>query len=681
MTQLTRRDFLRVSAAGVGLGAGAALGGCAAPAKGDLARKSGRRVVVVGGGWGGATAAKYVRLQDPSIEVILLEPNRHLRLVPLQQPRTERGRDDGRDHHRLRAAACPRRQDPSRGGHRHRARHQACPHRRGLSRVRPRHRVARRGLRVGPGRRASRARRRASSTRGRRGRRRSSWPSASRRCPDGGVVVMTVPPVAYRCPPGPYERACQIAWFLQTKKPRAKLVVLDANNDVVSKTGLFKAVFRSYPNLEYRPTSRLERVDLGGARGRPGHRRPRAVRRAQSHPPPAGRGHRARGRAGRCQQPVVRGEPRHLRVGEAAGGARDRRRHHRPAGAEIRQHRERHGQDLRDGDRPPAERQGAPGARAGQHLLQLDQRSRGHRGRQRLPDRQRQGRPDRAEADPAPGGRRWRRTRSRGARASGTTSLAERTEGRCGHWYACSAWSRERCLLVAAPAAAGPLDGPGAQKALVCSACHGFAGNSRGDTMPILAGVDAAYFKKAIADYASGRRPSPEMEPYAKMVIHFGRRRHRRLLRGPDAASRRRSAPTRRPSSAVAWPPPPCVVCHGADGKGDRAKLIPDLSGPAAGLPPEPAPALQAGPAEPRGRRAQGGEAPDPDAARGHAGGPGRLLLEPALIGPRRPVPARDASARRGRTAPRGPRGRPPPWRRMPSGCPAPGWRSSSAPG
>ena len=78
MAQLSRRDFLRSTAAGIGLGAaaGGVLAGCAAPVKGDLARKSGRRVVVIGGGWGGATAAKYVRLQDPSIEVILLEPNR-----------------------------------------------------------------------------------------------------------------------------------------------------------------------------------------------------------------------------------------------------------------------------------------------------------------------------------------------------------------------------------------------------------------------------------------------------------------------------------------------------------------------------------------------------------------------------------------------------------------------------
>jgi NADPH-dependent 2,4-dienoyl-CoA reductase/sulfur reductase-like enzyme len=54
-----------------------------------------------------------------------------------------------------------------------------------------------------------------------------------------------------------------VAWYLRTKKPRSKLIVLDANNDIVSKTGLFKAVFRTYPNLEYRPTAKLERLDVG----------------------------------------------------------------------------------------------------------------------------------------------------------------------------------------------------------------------------------------------------------------------------------------------------------------------------------------------------------------------------------------------------------------------------------
>jgi NADPH-dependent 2,4-dienoyl-CoA reductase/sulfur reductase-like enzyme len=74
---------------------------------------------------------------------------------------------------------------------------------------------------------------------------------------------MTVPPVAYRCPPGPYERACQVAWYLKTHKPRAKLIVLDANPNVVSKTGLFRAAWRAYPNLEYRGSSKVVKVDPG----------------------------------------------------------------------------------------------------------------------------------------------------------------------------------------------------------------------------------------------------------------------------------------------------------------------------------------------------------------------------------------------------------------------------------
>src|SRR5207247_9475519 len=76
--------------------------------------------------------------------------------------------------------------------------------------------------------------------------------------------------------------------------------------------------------------------------------------------------------------------------------------------------------------------------------------------------------------------------------------------------------------LVAGVAAAGPRDGPGAAKALACSACHGPGGQSPSNTMPIIAGIAPWYFKKAIEDYAGGRRPSPEMEPYAKYVIQAG---------------------------------------------------------------------------------------------------------------------------------------------------------------
>jgi len=84
MTRLTRREFLRTSGTGAGLGllAAAGVAGCATTIKGDFAPKTGRRVVVIGGGWGGATAAKYVRLADPSIEVVLLEPNQQFVSCP-----------------------------------------------------------------------------------------------------------------------------------------------------------------------------------------------------------------------------------------------------------------------------------------------------------------------------------------------------------------------------------------------------------------------------------------------------------------------------------------------------------------------------------------------------------------------------------------------------------------------
>src|SRR5262245_48491165 len=84
MNRSTRRAFLKTSGAGLGLAAAsvAGLGGCATSTKGDFMPKSSRRVVVVGGGWGGATAAKYVRVEDPAIEVVMLEPNRQFISCP-----------------------------------------------------------------------------------------------------------------------------------------------------------------------------------------------------------------------------------------------------------------------------------------------------------------------------------------------------------------------------------------------------------------------------------------------------------------------------------------------------------------------------------------------------------------------------------------------------------------------
>lgn len=135
-------------------------------------------------------------------------------------------------------------------------------------------------------------------------------------------------------------------------------------------------------------------------------------------------------------------------------------------------------------------------------------------------------------------------------------------------------------FVVAGGAHAGPLDTPGATKALTCSACHGFAGNSPSDTMPILAGMSPAFFKKAIEDYAAGKRPSPEMEPYSKMVLQFGLDD----VAAYFASQKRQPTPIRVDAAAVARGKAAsvqCVICHGPEGKGDPTRFIaiPDLTG------------------------------------------------------------------------------------------------------
>ncbi|MFY8089397.1 MAG: FCSD flavin-binding domain-containing protein [Rubrivivax sp.] len=80
--------------------------------------------------------------------------------------------------------------------------------------------------------------------------------------PDGGVVAIAVPKVPYRCPPGPYERACVVANYLKARKPRSKLLLLDANPEVQSKKALFEKAFadRYKGILEYRPNNEIKEV-------------------------------------------------------------------------------------------------------------------------------------------------------------------------------------------------------------------------------------------------------------------------------------------------------------------------------------------------------------------------------------------------------------------------------------
>jgi sulfide dehydrogenase [flavocytochrome c] flavoprotein subunit len=261
MARMTRRDFLKASTAGTGVLAVAGLPGCAM-FRGETAPTSGRRVVVIGGGFGGATAAKYVRLADPTIEVVLLEPSRKFVSCPFSNLVLSGVRGIGNltfGYGGLRDYGV-------------KVRHEAA------TAVEPDARRVRIGdgalaydrLIVSPGVDFQLEQVEGLAAAGdkvlhawKAGPQTVELARQLRSMPDGGVFVLTVPPVAYRCPPGPYERICQVAWYLKNNKPKAKLIVLDANQNIVSKTALFRAAWQAYPNIEYRASNKVVKVDPG----------------------------------------------------------------------------------------------------------------------------------------------------------------------------------------------------------------------------------------------------------------------------------------------------------------------------------------------------------------------------------------------------------------------------------
>lgn len=82
--------------------------------------------------------------------------------------------------------------------------------------------------------------------------------------PDGGVFVMNVPKAPYRCPPGPYERACQVASYFKQHKAKSRVIVLDANAEIISKKGLFAKVFNdTYAGIiDYRSDNAISNINL-----------------------------------------------------------------------------------------------------------------------------------------------------------------------------------------------------------------------------------------------------------------------------------------------------------------------------------------------------------------------------------------------------------------------------------
>jgi len=258
-----RREFL--AAAGALAGA-AALPGCATTGGGGTAGK----VVVVGGGYGGATAAKYLRMwSNGTVGVTLIESRDSFVSCPLSNlviggSRTiadltvsydQLGRRWGVDVVRDMATAVDvdKRVVTTAGGRTF-----------GYDRL-----VLSPGIEfifdAIPSYRADPARAVGIVP--------HAWQAGPQTVllrqqleamPDGGTFAIVIPVAPYRCPPGPYERVCQVAWYLKRSKPRSKILVCDGNPDVTSKAALFKKAWaEEYRGLiEYRPNNVLVDVDL-----------------------------------------------------------------------------------------------------------------------------------------------------------------------------------------------------------------------------------------------------------------------------------------------------------------------------------------------------------------------------------------------------------------------------------
>jgi len=260
---INRRDFLKVSAAGA---AAAGIGGLAGCAGGGSAGSG--NVVVIGGGYGGATVAKYVRMwSGGGINVTLIERNTNFVSCPMSNlvlAGEKRIEDitvsyDGLRKHGVRVIQGE------------------------VTAVDP----AKRTVKLATGDTIAYDRLVVSpgidfmydSTPGL-----SAADSESGRIPhawkagpqtvalrkqiedmkDGGVYALCIPKAPFRCPPGPYERACMVAHYLKAKKPKSKVLILDANDDVQSKKGLFMAAWKDlYPGMiEYRPKHEISGIDV-----------------------------------------------------------------------------------------------------------------------------------------------------------------------------------------------------------------------------------------------------------------------------------------------------------------------------------------------------------------------------------------------------------------------------------
>ena len=257
---VTRREFVKWMAASTGAAAVAGCAGMSGPAAG--------RVVVIGGGYGGATAARYLKLWAPDIDVTVVERNETFVSCPMSNlvlgGNTQIGNITlGYDGLRSRGVNIVRDEAVAVDAGARQVRlasgktlsydrlvvspgidfmYDSIP---GLKSADARSRVLH-AWKAGPETVALRKQLEAMR--------------------DGGVFVFQFPLAPYRCPPGPYERVCQVADYFKRAKPKSKIIVLDANPDIVSKKGLFLAAWNGMYKgmIDYRPNSELADVDVKG---------------------------------------------------------------------------------------------------------------------------------------------------------------------------------------------------------------------------------------------------------------------------------------------------------------------------------------------------------------------------------------------------------------------------------
>jgi sulfide dehydrogenase [flavocytochrome c] flavoprotein subunit len=250
MSKINRRNFIKIA------GSAAAVSAVGFPA--IAAGK--KQVVIVGGGVGGATAAKYIRRADASVEVTLIEPNKNyyccfMSNEVLSGDRKLDSLKFGYDglakhgvtvvHDTVTAIDAKGQKVTTKGGKSFS--YDRCIVAPGISFV--------------------------DNIEGYDAAAAEKFPHAWKAGPqtallrkqleamaDGGTVLIAPPPNPFRCPPGPYERACQIAHYLKTHKPKSKILILDSK-DKFSKQGLFTQAWdRHYKGM----IEWVKAVDTGG---------------------------------------------------------------------------------------------------------------------------------------------------------------------------------------------------------------------------------------------------------------------------------------------------------------------------------------------------------------------------------------------------------------------------------